>query len=232
VLIAHDCDSNSMLRCPLKNETGAEIKRGWTTTHETLASGGNQPKLHILDNEASADLKKALRKHGLEHQLVPPHLRRQNAVERAIQTWKNHFLAVLAACNLEFPVSKWDRLLFQAELTLNLRRDSRVNPKLSAHAHLFGNFDFNETPLAPPGTRTAVHLKPDQRASWACHGEEGWHVGPSMERRCCVKRCLPSTARARDVDTLQFFPKKIPFPKMLTEDSSCAQPHKPHNFLS
>ena len=31
-------------------------------------------------------------------------------------------------------VAEWDRLLFQAELTLNLLRSSRVNPKLSAYA--------------------------------------------------------------------------------------------------
>jgi hypothetical protein len=217
-LVVCDYDSNSMLHCPLKTKTGAEIKRGWTTTHEKLASGGNQPKPHILDNEASADLKKALKKHGLEHQLVPPHLHRRNAAERAIQTWKNHFLAILATCDPEFPVSEWDRFLFQAELTLNLLCNSRVNPKLSAHACLFGNFDFNKTPLAPPGTRTMVHLKPDQRASWAYHGEEGWYVGPSIEHCRCVKCCLPSTARVRDVDTLQFFPKKIPFPKTSTED--------------
>jgi hypothetical protein len=247
----------------------------------------NQPLLYILDNEASAEFKKSLKKYGVEYQLVPPHVHRRNAAERAIQTFKNHFLAFLATCDPDFPVSEWDRLLFQAELTLNLLRSSRVNPKLSAYAYLNGNFDFNKTPLAPPGTKVLVHLKPDQRASWAYHGEEGWYVGPSMEhyrltlnllrssrvnpklsayaylngnfdfnktplappgtkvlvhlkpdQRAswayhgeegwyvgpsmehyrCVKCYLPSTAIERDVDTLQFFPNKIPFPNILTED--------------
>ncbi len=218
LLIVYDYDSNSILHCALKNKTGAEIKRGWTIINDKLASGGNQPKLYILDNEASADLKKGLNKHGIAYQLVPPHVHRRNAAERAIQTFKNHLLAFLATCDPDFPVSEWDRLLFQAELTLNLLRNSRVNPRLSAYAYLFGNFDFNKTPLAPPGTRTIVHLKPDQRASWAFHGEEGWYVGPSMEHYRCVKCYLPTTARVRDVDTLQFFPKKIPFPKITTED--------------
>jgi hypothetical protein len=155
---------------------------------------------------------------GVEYQLVLPHVHRRNAAERAIQTFKNHFLAFLATCDPDFPVSEWDRLLFQAELTLNLLRSPRVNPKLSAYAYLNGNFDFNKTPLTPPGTKVLVHLKPDQRASWAYHSEEGWYVGPSMEHYRCVKCYLPSTARERDVDTLQFFPKKIPFPTILTED--------------
>jgi hypothetical protein len=159
-----------------------------------------------------------MNKNGLDYQLVPPHVHRRNAAERAIQTFKNHLLAFLATCDPDFPVSEWDRLLFQAELTLNLLRSSRVNPKLSSYAYLFGNFDFNKTPLAPPGTRVAVHLKPDQRASWAYHTEEGWYIGPSMEHYHCVKCYIPTTSRERNVDTLQFFPKKIPFPRISTED--------------
>jgi hypothetical protein len=218
LLIVYDYDSNAILHSVLKNKTGAEIKRGWTSIHERLTRGGNQPKLYILDNEASADLKSGMKKNGLDYQLVPPHVHRRNAAERAIQTFKNHLLAFLATCDPDFPVSEWDRLLFQAELTLNLLRSSRVNPKLSSYAYLFGNFDFNKTPLAPPGTRVAVHLKPDQRASWAYHTEEGWYIGPSMEHYRCVKCYVPTTSRERNVDTLQFFPKKIPFPRITTED--------------
>ncbi len=86
--------------------------------------GGNQPKIYILDNEASADLKKGLKKYGMDYQLVPPHVHRRNAAERAIRTYKNHLLAFLATCDPEFPVSEWDRMLFQVELTLNLLRSS------------------------------------------------------------------------------------------------------------
>jgi hypothetical protein len=124
----------------------------------------------------------------------------------------------LATCNPDFLVAEWDRLLFQAKLTLNLLRSSRVNPKLSAYAYLNGNFDFNKTPLAPLGTKVVIHLKPDQHASSSYHGKEDWSVGPSMEHYRCVKCYIPTTARQRDVDTLQSFPKKIPFPSISTED--------------
>ena len=43
-------------------------------------------------------------------------------------------MAGFATCDKDFPVTEWDRLLDQAELTLNLLRTSRVNPKLSAQA--------------------------------------------------------------------------------------------------
>jgi hypothetical protein len=146
LLVVYDHDSNSILHAALKNKTAAEIKRGWISIHERLMRGGNQPKTHILDNEASADLKKGLKKHGLDCQLVPPHVHRRNAAERAMRTFKSHLLAVQATCDPDFPIAEWDRLLFQAELTLNLLRSSRVNLRLSAHAYLFGNFDFNKTP--------------------------------------------------------------------------------------
>jgi hypothetical protein len=218
LLIVYDYDSNSILHSPLKNKTASEIKRGWLSIHARLAKGGNQPKLYIMDNEASNELKQALAKNDLAYQLVPPHLHRRNAAERAIRTFKSHLLACLATCDPDFPISEWDRLLFQVELTLNLLRSSRVNPRLSAYAYLHGNFDFNKTPLAPFGTRVIVHLKPDQRPSWAYHGEEGWYVGPSMEHYRCVKCYIPATGRVRDVDTLEFFPKQFPFPAVTTED--------------
>jgi hypothetical protein len=161
LLIVYDYDSNTILQCALKNKTGSGIKRGWIEVHERLARGGNQPKIYILDNEASANLKQGLKKYGLDYQLVPPHVHRRNGAERGIRTFKSHFLAFLATCDPDFPIAEWDCLLFQAKLTLNLLRSSRVNPKLSAYAYLSGNFDFNKTPLAPPGTKVVVHLKPD-----------------------------------------------------------------------
>jgi hypothetical protein len=197
---------------------GAEIKRGCLHIHGKLAKSGNQPKIYILDNEASSELKRALTKHDLAYQLVPPHVHRCNAAERAIHTSKSHLLTCLATCDPDFPIAEWDRLLFQAELTLNLLRSSRVNPQLSAYAYLHGNFDFNKTPLAPPGTQVLVHLKPDQRPSWAYHGEDGWYVGPSMHHYRCVQCFMPTTSRVRDVDTVKCFLATIPFPTISTKD--------------
>ena len=86
-------------------------------------------------------------------------MHRRNAAEQAIRTYKNHCMAGFASCNPNFPLAEWDRLLTQAEITLNILRTSRVNPKLSAHLYMFGLFDLNQTPLAPPGTKTIIHKK-------------------------------------------------------------------------
>ena len=115
-------------------------------------------------------------------------------------------------------MSEWDRLLPQAQLTLNLLRNSRINSKLSAYALLFGNFDFNKTPLAPPGTEVVIHSKPSNRASWEFHGKEGWYVGLSMEHYRCLKCFNPSSGKEMDIDTLKFFPHSTPLPQIATED--------------
>ena len=133
-----------------------------------------------MENEASNNMKDSMTKHKISFQLAPPYIHRHNAAERAIQTFKNHFVAGFSTTDPNFPVSEWDQLLDQATITLNLLRQSRVNPKLSAYAYLFGNYAFNCFPMAPPVTRVVVHDKPNQRASWAHHGTPDWYIGPSL----------------------------------------------------
>ena len=211
-------DSNAILVEALKDRTASAITKAWEKIHLTFKNCGIAPKLYILDNEISGDFKEALKKNTVNFQLTPPHMHCQNAAERAIRTFKNHFLSGLALCDPKFPVAEWDRLLDQAVLTLNLLQTSRVNPKLSSHAYLFGNFDFNKTPLAPPGTRVVVHEKPQQRASWDFHSVNGWYIGPSKDHYRCVKCFLPLTRRERDADTVSFHPHTIKFPVVTTLD--------------
>jgi hypothetical protein len=44
-----------------------------------------------------------------------------------------------------------------------LMRPSRTNPRLSGEAQLNGAFDYNKTPLAPPGTKVLIHETPNRR---------------------------------------------------------------------
>ena len=112
-----------------------------------------------MNNEASTDFKTSLHKNNIQYQLIPLHIHCRNSAERAIRTFKNHLLANLEGADPNFPVSEWDRLLPQIQITLNLLRNSRVNPALSSYAYLFGNYDFNKAPLAPVGTKVISHLK-------------------------------------------------------------------------
>ena len=218
ILVAYNYDGNAILAQPLKNREAQTIVDAWTVIHERLTTVGLQPKNYLLDNECSSTLKSAFLKHNVGFQLDKPHLHRANAAERAIRTFKEHFKAGLASLDPDFPVREWDRLIPQAEMTLNMLRASRINPKLSAYALLFGQFDYNKTPMVPPGTKVISHLKPTVRASWAANGEEGWTVGPSLSHYRCINCYFPHTRSQKDVDTVTFFPKTIRFPKISIDD--------------
>jgi hypothetical protein len=74
----------------------------------------------MLDNEASAGLKSYFTDNDVEYQLVPLHCHRLNAAKHAIKTFEVHVVAGLASADPDFPLHLWDRLLPQAEMTLNL----------------------------------------------------------------------------------------------------------------
>ena len=76
----------------------------------------------------------------IKNELIPTSLRCRNLAERAIQIFQNHFISGLCSTHPDFPVNLWDKLLPQAELTLNLLRPSRIQPHLSAYAQLYGPF--------------------------------------------------------------------------------------------
>ena len=150
IYILYDYDSNAILVEPMKTRQAQEIASTWSKLYERLTRHGHKTSHFILNNEYSANLKRSFAKYVIAHQLVPPHMHLRNAAERAICTFKSHFLSGLATCIPDFPISEWDRLLPQAEMTLNHLCTARCNPNLSAYTYIYGLNDFNKVPLPPP----------------------------------------------------------------------------------
>ena len=70
--------------------------------------------IQILYNEASAEYKRAIKKkRNANYQVVPPNTHRSNAAERAICTFKSHFLFILAGVAPDSQRNLWDLLLPQ-----------------------------------------------------------------------------------------------------------------------
>jgi hypothetical protein len=99
--------------------------------------------------------------------------------------------------------------LTTGDITLNLLRKSRINLRISAYAQLNGHFDFNRTPLAPPGTLIIAHEKPDQRASWDPHGLDGYYLGPTLDHYRCYQVHITKTKGTRIVDTVEIPPAEL-----------------------
>ena len=122
----------------------------------------------------------------------------------------------------------WYILLQQATISLNLIIQSITIPHLSAYTHIFGEFYFNCTPLAPPGTQLVVHNRANYCASWAPHGKDGWYIGPEMEHYIFHKTYIPNTRGEIISDTVEFFPKQSNIPKM---SSIYATFHAAHGLI-
>ena len=180
---------------------------------QNIFSGrGLKPSLHILENECPNVLKTFMREVNEKFQLVAPHIHRINSVERAIWNFKGHFIAGLSSTHKDFPLHIWCRIFPHTSLTINFLIQLRMNPKLSGYAQLHGWFNYNATPLDPPGTQIVVHEKNTVRGTWAAHGVKVWYLGPSMEhyRYHCVY--ITKTRGERNTDCVDFFSRNTPLP--------------------
>ena len=160
LMVLYDHESNASIAEPLKSRSEHKLIRVYSALHTHLSNHGLAPQVQMFNNECPAGLKQVMQNAVVAFQLVPLHLQRTNVAEHAIDTYKDHLISGLSSCNPSFKLHLWDRLISQSTLTLNLLRQSRINPRLSAEAHLNGAFKFNHTPLAPPGTKFLVFEAP------------------------------------------------------------------------
>ena len=108
----------------------------------------------------------------------------------------------------------------QAELTLNLLRTSRHDPTKSAFEVLEGKFNWNATPLAPPGTKALIYEAPSRRAAWAPHAVDGWYLGPAMNHYRCGLYFIESTRATQIAATTKLFPTHCPHPTLSEDDKT------------
>ena len=196
--------SNAILVRPFASKHDSHRIAAYNDVYDRLSTAGQAPTLHILDNEVSGAFQKAITANNCTFQLVPPNVHRRNAAERAICTFKDHFLAILAGTAPNFPRDRWDLLLPQAELTLNLLRLSPTKPDQSAWEHLFGPYNFDATPMGPAGSRVIIHSKAQQRHSWEYRGHDGFYIGPALKHYRCYRVLNKVSHAVAITDALKF----------------------------
>jgi hypothetical protein len=212
-MLCYIYDCNYIKFVPMKSKSASEWVKSYDSVNQELTVKGFKPKIQTLDIEALTALKDFFTVNNFAYQLVPPHCHRRNAAERAIRTFKEHFVTGLSSVEPSFPMHLWDRLLPQAEITLNLIRTSRLHPQLSAAAHYHGLVDYNKTAFAHPGCKIIASEKPGKRRAWAPHGQHGYSLGPAMHHYRCQNVYILTTAIERIMDTLKFFPHNYQIPK-------------------
>ena len=218
LMVAYHYLTNAILIQPFASKADAHRIRAYQTIMTKLKTRNQTVHIHILDNEASAAYRTAITANGCTYQLVPPHVHRRNAAERAIRIFKDHFLAILAGVDPSFPATRWDLLLPQAELTLNLLRSCRYDKTISAWEGLNGYFKFDATPLGPLGSRVITHAKPQLRKSWDYRGQDGFYVGPALTHYRCYAVLKKDSQAVIISDTVRFRHHRLAFPNLMAED--------------
>jgi hypothetical protein len=104
VMVCYIYDCNYIKVVPMKSRSASEWAKAYDSIHQELTVKGFKPKLKTLDNEASTALKNFFTVNDIAYQLVPPHCHRRNAAERAIRTFKEHFVTGLYSVDPSFPM--------------------------------------------------------------------------------------------------------------------------------
>ena len=220
IMVAVELDGNYIDAEPISARTAKALTDAYQSIFQRWkATGAVNPNWHILDNEAPEELKQAIRDNKCRVELTPADQHRRNMAERAIQTFKGHFISVLAGVDAKFPINQWDELLPQTILTLNLLRQSNVAPNVSAWAYHHGNFDYNRMPIAPMGCAVQFHIKPSRRKTFGEHSEDGFYLRTSPEHYRTHVIFVKKTRAKRLADTVFFKHKYITQPTVTPADA-------------
>jgi hypothetical protein len=144
--ILYHHESNAILGTQIASLDDISIFEAYKKQFENLVAKGFKPKLNVMDNQATKHIKKFLNKNECKVQLVEPHNHRVNVAERAIQTFKDAFIAALATTDSNFPLQLRDWLMPQVQDRLNMMRTSRINPAILAYEALNRPYDWNRCP--------------------------------------------------------------------------------------
>ena len=203
-MIAYHCDANLILAKPFASRKDTHCLLAYDNIMQRLSDNKLTVDLQILDNEASAEYKRAItEKWNANYQLVPPSTHQSNATERAIRTFKAHFLSILAGVAPYFPRNLWDLLLPQTEVTLNLIRQANLDPDISTRSYFHRPFNFDATLIRPLGCDIIAHKKTGTISSWDFRGASVWNIDVSLQHYRCHKIVEKSTPAAQISNTVE-----------------------------
>ncbi len=163
--VLYHYESNCIFADPITALDDKTIFEAYRKQFNDLTKKGFKPKLNVMNNQATKYIKQFLDKNECKLQLVEPHNHCVNAAERAIQMFKDAFIAALATTDADFPIQLWDQLTPQIQNTLNMMRASRMNLAILVYESLNGPYDWNRYPLAPLGCKAVIYEDDNTRGS-------------------------------------------------------------------
>ena len=106
IMIAYHCDANLIIAEPFASRKDTHRLLEYEKIMQRLSENKLIVDLQTLDNKSSAEYNRSIKKKwNATYQLVPPNTHQSNAVERAIRTFKAHFLSILAGVAPYLPIN-------------------------------------------------------------------------------------------------------------------------------
>ena len=140
-----------------------------------IKAAGIVPKKRVLINKCSAKMKAIIRK-MCQLKILQSYCHRQTSLMLLLNISRRIFYSFLAGVDDYLPKFLWDKLLLQAELTVNLLQQANVNAKLSAHSYLCSPFEYNHFSWTMLGYAIQVHIPPDFHSSLGNRERKVWCI--------------------------------------------------------
>ena len=86
----------------MKSRADIEFIGVFTDLHDHLLTREINPEYTRLGNEASPAFQREINSNTIDFQLAPPEIHLRNAAERAIRTFKDHFVAGICSTDPDF----------------------------------------------------------------------------------------------------------------------------------
>jgi hypothetical protein len=128
IFVAYIYNLNTILVRAIPSKNKAAMITAFTKILATLTAHGYKPTINLMDNECSKMVETYIKYNKMDIPLVPPHNHQVNAAKCAITTFKERFIAGLAAVDRNCPLQLWDEFLLQVKLTLNILHFSHRDP--------------------------------------------------------------------------------------------------------
>ena len=137
---------------------------------------------------------------------------RRNLAEKAIQTWKDHFVSVFSGTADSSPLHLWCQII-------TLLRQSYVVTKILVYAYLYGGYNYSTMPFVPIGMEMLIHKKPRWRKTFVKHCVKAYGLSTSPENYRCWDLWVREICATRVLGTVFHKHKSITNPTIMPEDA-------------
>ena len=122
ISIFYDESTNYIHAQALANDSAKSLHAATKKALTFFAKHGSPTVIFRLDNQISDKVHNYLVSNHIQIELTPVGQHRRNKAERAIRTYKNHFIAFMAGVDKDCPLELWPEFLDQIEMTINIFR--------------------------------------------------------------------------------------------------------------